>query len=682
MNCTNFKTFAGAQATKRAGSWSNPRYILFMAFACILAACCAVFAAPVCKASAKSYTMPEVNITAQLNSDGSLHVVEQRTFEFDGNYSAVWWTFSNIPDKGNLKVNGIRSISSSSSSAQSSTNANASQAKTLEEVPFELKWREEGGPAHECYSVDSGKNTAYVFFETSPENIVLEIDYTIANMAQIYEDVSELNWQYVGTQWESASENVTLSLQLPVPNGTQVQAGSNVRAWGHGPSEGNVDVQADGIIKCSVPKVKSGDYAEVRVTTPKGWISNASDAAVKLHAGQSALDDILKDEQTWADTENAKRTQALMFIIGCAIVCLLSILWAVYAFLRFGREHKPEFTGKYWRDVPQKNIHPAVIGRLWRWDKESTQDLTATIMHLANKGAIEIKRGSYTKKGLLGREKTADDYYICRSERAGELTNLIDIETMKLLFDNIAGGSDTLWFNTLKAYGKEHSESFVNACKTWQGKVSMETNKCDFFEQQGKRRQKIAWVLATCLLFASIGVWYLTSNMLPVFFAVPTVVVLAVLGNYMTRRSMEANNLVAKCKALRNWLRDFSSLDERPPTDVKVWGEFMVYAYLFGVAKQAIEQLRIAEPELFETDDALGYSYVPWWAWYYHSPNGAFAGLDDVGSFFESSFNSAFETASEAVQAASGGFSSGGGFGGGFSGGGGGGFGGGGGGAR
>ena len=48
-----------------------------------------------------------------------------------------------------------------------------------------------------------------------------------------------------------------------------------------------------------------------------------------------------------------------------------------------------------------------------------------------------------------------------------------------------------------------------------------------------------------------------------------------------------------------NWLTDFSSLDERPPTDVKVWGEFMVYAYLFGVADQAIKQLQTTMPQLF-----------------------------------------------------------------------------------
>ncbi len=39
---------------------------------------------------------------------------------------------------------------------------------------------------------------------------------------------------------------------------------------------------------------------------------------------------------------------------------------------------------------------------------------------------------------------------------------------------------------------------------------------------------------------------------------------------------------------------------------MKVWGEFMVYAYLFGVADQAIKQLQTTMPQLFEYDGSMG----------------------------------------------------------------------------
>ena len=153
------------------------------------------------------------------------------------------------------------------------------------------------------------------------------------------------------------------------------------------------------------------------------------------------------------------------------------------------------------------------------------------------------------------------------------------------------------------------------------------------------------------------------------------------IGNYLPRRSVEGNNLVAKCKALRNWLRDFSSLDERPPTDVKVWGEFMVYAYVFGIAKQVMSELQTHVPELFEpaAGTAYGYGYVSWWFWYAPTHGAGGAVMPAAGDLLHTAVSNTVSTAQAAISGASGNFSSGGGFGGGFSGGGGGGFGGGGG---
>ena len=65
---------------------------------------------------------------------------------------------------------------------------------------------------------------------------------------------------------------------------------------------------------------------------------------------------------------------------------------------------------------------------------------------------------------------------------------------------------------------------------------------------------------------SGVAIWILMSNFIPLIFMIPTAIALGVIGNYMPRRSVKGNELTAKSKALRNWLTDFSSLDERPPT--------------------------------------------------------------------------------------------------------------------
>lgn len=649
----------------------NP-WMLLVSLILAMFAVAGVMSSPA-QAEAKSYTMPKVDIQAQVETDGSLHVTEQRTFDFDGDFTAVWWNFGSLPSNAEVKVNGVRA------GVVDSEGAITGDWITLASTPFVLDWRDAGGPGGWAYSLDSPKNTLYVFMEASDERLMVELDYTVVNGVQAYKDVGEVYWQYVTAGWEEASENVTMTLTLPVPQGTEVVPGENVRAWGHGSLDGTVTVNADGSVTYQSPNVTPGQFAEARVVFPVEWLTNLSGKDELGIANTNRLDKVLQEEEAWADQANRDRMLSLAFIIGCGIVCVLLIAWALRAYFKYGREYNPDFTDEYWRDVPDPGIHPAVIGRLWRWDRESTDDFSATLMHLAHVGAIRIDSGSYPKSGIFGTKEVAD-YYITRLPAAANINDPVDLQTLGLLFGTIAQGRDSLWFGSIKKFGEDNPQEFVDAMQGWQGALSAATNKQDFFEAKGKRYQGYLIALAVIVAIAGIAITVMTSNFIPLIFVVPTAIALGVIANYMPRRSRFGNNLTAKCKALRNWLRDFSSLDERPPTDVKVWGEFMVYAYLFGVADEAIKQLQTTMPQLFEYDGSMGMTYMPWWVWYSAAHNPAGAALPSVGDMLNTSLTNTMSTAQAALSAANDNFSSGGGFGGGFSGGGGGGFGGGGGG--
>lgn len=642
---------------------------LLLAAACLLAGLL-LCAAPA-PAFAKSYDMTKVDIAAQAETDGSLHVTEQRTFDFDGTFTAVWWTFEGLPSNASLQIDGVRV-------GQVDEDGNiVGEWQTLSSVPFVLSWREAGGPGTTSYSFDSPQDTVYVFFNVTDQRLMVELDYTVVNGVQAYSDVAEVYWKYVGDQWGEDSLDVTMTLALPVPQGTEVEAGNNVRAWGHGPLDGTLAINADGTVTYEVPRVNSGQYAEARVVFPVEWLTNLSAESKAAHASTSRLSTVLSEEEAWADQANRERMMSLLLVIACGVLCVALLAWAVLMFVRHGKEHEPDFKDEYWRDVPDPSVHPAVIARLWRWGRENQDDFTATLMHLSHLGAVQINKGTYDKPAAFGRTKQVEDYYLTRVPAVADaVTDPIDRAALDLLFKTIARG-DSLWFATISKWGEDHPQAFVNAMERWQGVVSGQTNRLDFFELKANRLQLVMVVLAGLLLLLSFGAMVSLGSFLPLLFAVPTAIALAVISNYMPRRSVFGNNLVAKCKALRNWLRDFSALDERPPTDVKVWGEFMVYAYIFGIATQVMKALRTKVPELFEDDAMMGRpGYVPWWVWYSHGPHGA---LPPVGDVFHSMISNTANQAQAALSAAEGSFSSGGGFGGGFSGGGGGGFGGGGG---
>lgn len=57
---------------------------------------------------------------------------------------------------------------------------------------------------------------------------------------------------------------------------------------------------------------------------------------------------------------------------------------------------------------------------------------------------------------------------------------------------------------------------------------------------------------------------------------------------------------------LRKFLKEFTLLDERHMTEVKLWKDYMIYATLFGIADQVIKDMKKINPEYFKMDQIAG----------------------------------------------------------------------------
>lgn len=645
-------------------------FVLAAIAALTFAACLALAPQP---ALAKSYSMPQVEISAEVQKDGTLSVQEKRVFDFDGSFTCVWWTFEGFPQGSEFQVEGV-------SMARESAGLAGAGTLELEPVPFQTQWRDSGGPGRACYSVDAARDSVYVFFDADDEVLDVWVEYSISNAVQVYGDVAELYWQYVGSQWAEPSDDVVCRLRLPRPEGEPIVSGENVRVWAHGPLDGSVTVDEYGMVRCQVPQVPSGEFAEVRTTFPVEWLSGVDPAAVHDYDG---LPGILEEEQKWADQANAHRAAAMGLLAVCVIVAIALIVWALVMFLRHGKEYKASFHEEYWRDVPDPKAQPPEIGRLWRWEKESPDDFTAEIMQLAHKGAILMEKGSYPDE----RGRLVEDYCMVKVPEVADAVNAgsdpVGRAVLDMLFDKFPAGDSAatessqqhVWFGTINKYGKKHPEEFSSAMSLFQATLSRKVDNLDYFEAKGSM---LKMAMATIAMFAAIGsvvLGFWIENFVPAVAGVVAGIVLFAISRFMSRMTRHGAEVRAKAEALKRWLTDFSALDERPPTDVKVWGEFMVYAYEFGIAEQVMKELRLKVPELF-VEEAADSVYVPWWFWYSpHYMHGAGVPLANALS------NTVANTVST-VNAALSSSSSGSGMGGGFSMGGGGGFGGGGGGAR
>lgn len=608
-------------------------------------------------------------ITASVDELGTLHVRDERSYSFTGSYT-LSAAVLDPPDGGKAKVEGVSVIEDGVTTP-------------LGKVKWNDDWRDEGGPADNHYAYDAEEKTIYAFSASKDVEKTFVFEYSYTNAVEVYDDAAVLYWCYIPSGWDTATKDSQLVLTLPVAEGESVDDGGNVCAFGHGDVAGTVSFAADGTVRYSVQKVARGSSAEMRVAFPASWVPLAS--ASKTHSGQ-ILPTISSEEQQWQDSTRSAYVSGILMVVVPLALSVLIIVLVIVLFRRFGKEHTPQFQGEYWRDVPDKRLHPTTVGRLWRWDEEDVNDLTTTLMYLSVKGVIAIECEVVAEKRLVLADKEHEVYRLIKRDpsRLDGLTK-VDRLAYELVFDKVGQGRDAVTLADIQEYAQNEPESYIAALDEWQLAVSELVVREQFFEGTGQRCKTWFTYGAATLAVIDMVFCFDHANFVPFICLAPGLAALLGFSRVMPRRSREAVEVYARSKALKRWFKDFTALNEAVPTDTKVWGELFVYAYLLGVAKEVADKLDAAIPELWQ-DDEFAYSML----WFYNPYLATGGSVLAAGApdFFGECFSNTLGVANSAIHGAGQLFSDGGilsdggsfGGGGGFSGGGGGGFGGGGGG--
>ncbi|MEE8716100.1 MAG: DUF2207 domain-containing protein [Coriobacteriales bacterium] len=669
----------GDGATSVALGAPSRRALPAFAWALVLIACAlAVALAMPSRALAKSYEMTNVDIDATVAADGTLSVSEARTYSFDGNFHQVYWDLP-TDNVDSIDVSGVTEVDSDGT---------------------ETAYVRSSSEGEGTYSVTktSGDVEVYANFDKADESVTFVLSYEVSGGTQAWADTAQLLWKPVGPDWEEASQDVDVTVHLPVPDGADATGGSVVQAWADGPLDGTIEVGDDGTVSFHAPTVQSGQYLAVNILFPVEWLTGMTPSS------QAKYDELVAQMQSEVEQANAQRTRArvigvganaAMLAIGAVIVVVLVRAWSKY-----GKEHRPEFDDKYFRDVPSGD-HPAVLGKVWGWGEVGEENLTATFMRLTDEGAIRMDR--VQTQGRFGKVK--EEYRMTRvPEKADSIDDPIDEAALDVLFGtaraalrsdrdrfekSVFDDGDSFYFSAFSKCAKEDAEGYVRRHDAWKAAVDRSAERCEaypFEEAEGVLWHGRAIGLGVLqVVIALVGGFFLLGEDYPmwgVLALLATGVFSMASSKALRRRSPASVELHAKLEALRNWLRDFTNLKESIPTDVVLWNRLLVMAVVLGVADRVAEQLKTSVPQLYD-DEAL--APMLWWYMPYGSLGRPYAVFGDAIS--EAKSLSAGELAKTAMSSAtgdSGGFS-GGGFGGGFGGGGfsgGGGFGGGGGGAR
>ena len=589
---------------------------------------------------AKSYSIDTVIIHAQLSDNGAMSVNEKRTFNFDGDFSYVYWEFP-VDESQQINFTGL-SVTDESGKTTTLTQAGSPEQPNT----FYL---ENTGSAYRL--------TAYV--SASDEKLVFSLSYDESNVVKLYSDAAELYWQFIGDSWGVGTKEALITI-IPPETLTKPQ----VKAWAHGPLNGTVRIENNGDITLSVSNLLANTFVEARALYPADTF-----AAAPLTDG-TITETVLSEEQQWANEANAQRSAARRHVYAFSVLGILGglilISIVILLFMKYGREHKTfvALDGKYWREDPRPDLPPAMIGCLWRFGEVKTEDMTATILDLTDRKVIVMEEKISETKRLIGTPKIEKNYSFKVDLEKLKQEPLVNQDLVKFLLKT-GWSSSEFSFESINAYAEKEPKDFVDSLNAWKASVKGQVEISNFIEASSNTAQVIAAILSALLL--GLGIFMFTQScILAGVFCVVLAIPSAILTFFMKRRSSEGYELYRRYEGINNFLKDFSRLDEVPPTSIVVWNRFLVLAIIFGIADQVAKNLKAKLPDVVASDDFA----VSYW-WFYGAGLHASSPINGL--------NSAINAASVAAVAASatssgaglgGGFSGGGGFGGGGGGGG------------
>jgi uncharacterized membrane protein len=230
----------------------------------------------------RSLTMEQIIVDARVLPDASMQVTERITVDFSGQWNGF---YVKIP-QGNTPITEV----------QVSENGQ----------PYEFNPGTEYGPPGTYLTKYEGSDILIDWSINAYDQVrTFDLSYRVVNAVKIHSDVAELYRKFVGEANGNKISYVQVNLKLP-PGAEQYKQGEDIRIWGHGPLNGEVEFAGADGVTWKVSDLPPYTFMEGRVVMPTQLFIGAP---VEAYDAQSALSQILAEEQGWADQANKERPE-------------------------------------------------------------------------------------------------------------------------------------------------------------------------------------------------------------------------------------------------------------------------------------------------------------------------------------------------------------------------------------
>ena len=503
---------------------------------------------------AASFRIEKLDIEANLQKDGSMVVSEAVTYDID----EINGVYFDIDAKGFGELEYIQVFEDDSTGGFKEVDSSNYEVSVNDDL-YRIK----------LYSKNHNNRRTFKFVYKLPEAIT------------VYDDVAQFNRKMVGKEWQQGINYITAKVIIPV---SVSYDNSNILVFGHGPLTGEVDKEGNTVVY-RLNNYYPGDFLEAHILMEPEIFSEYNKSKI-VHKDMKQK--LLDMEAKFADEANAERDKAIrqqeminkVFEKPGLIFGVLSSIWGAlmyYIHVIFKRKNKVKNSvGKYLRELPD-NSSPALVGGFMT-NSINDNEILATIVDLVRRKVLTLENSDKNSIIML----TGSTENLSAQEKA-----IVDI------YINDFGDGKSL---DLKSFGffQKVPMSVARKFEKWRAMVQSEMDRKNLTYQGLGCLGVIFFAFFPMIFtFAGLVLGMITGNKMFLLIVVMGIIlfVSGAKARYPRKELAEAKD---KWQAFKNFLSDYSQLEEAKITSVHLWEQYFVYAVALGVSEKVVKAYKKA----------------------------------------------------------------------------------------
>ena len=503
---------------------------------------------------AASFRIEKLDIEANLQKDGSMVVSEAVTYDID----EINGVYFDIDAKGFGELQYIQVFEDDSTGGFKEVDTSNYEVSVSDEL-YRIK----------LYSKNHNNRRTFKFVYKLPEAIT------------VYDDVAQFNRKMVGKEWQQGINYITAKVIIPV---SASYDNSNILVFGHGPLTGEVDKEGNTVVY-KLDDYYSGDFLEAHILMePEIFSEYDKSKIIHKDMKQELLDMEAKlSEEANTERDKASSQQKISKKQG-VILGVLGSIWGVLMFYIHGiyrrRNRVKNSVGKYLRELPDDSS-PALVGSFMT-DSISGNEILATIVDLIRRKILRLETSE--EKSII--TLVGNTEKLSAQERV-----IVDI------YINDFGNGKSLDLKDFDLFQKVPM-STARKFEKWKTIIQSEMDRKDLvfegFKGMGENLfyTSLGGIILGIKFFKNILEKAMESKMFLIIIIMGFILLISLTkARYPRKELAEAQD---KWQAFKNFLSDYSQLEEAKISSVHLWEQYFVYAIALEVSEKVVEAYKKA----------------------------------------------------------------------------------------